>query len=32
MRVNFGGFVPISTTDWRGHAVCTIFLRGCPLR
>jgi pyruvate formate lyase activating enzyme len=30
--VNFGGFVPISTIDWRGRAVCTIFLRGCPLR
>jgi pyruvate formate lyase activating enzyme len=30
--VNFGGFVPISTIDWRGRAVCTLFLRGCPLR
>jgi pyruvate formate lyase activating enzyme len=30
--LNFGGFVPISTIDWRGKAVCTVFLRGCPLR
>jgi pyruvate formate lyase activating enzyme len=30
--VNFGGFVPLSTVDWRGRAVCTVFLRGCPLR
>ncbi|MDD5143676.1 anaerobic ribonucleoside-triphosphate reductase activating protein [Methanoregula sp.] len=30
--MNFGGFVPISTIDWRGRAVCTVFLRGCPLR
>ena len=32
IRLNFGGFVPISTIDWRGRAVCTLFLRGCPLR
>jgi len=32
MDVNFGGFVPISTVDWRGKAVCTVFLRGCPVR
>jgi len=30
--VNFGGFVPLSTVDWRGRAVCTVFLRGCPVR
>ena len=30
--MNFGGFVPLSTVDWRGHAVCTVFLRGCPVR
>jgi pyruvate formate lyase activating enzyme len=30
--VNFGGFVPISTVDWRGRAACTVFLRGCPAR
>jgi pyruvate formate lyase activating enzyme len=30
--VNFGGFVPISTVDWRGRAVCTVFFRGCPVR
>ena len=32
MDVNFGGFVPVSTVDWRGKAVCTVFLRGCPVR
>ena len=32
MNVNFGGFVPLSTVDWRGRAVCTVFLRGCPVR
>lgn len=32
IRVNFGGFIPLSTVDWRGRAVCTVFLRGCPLR
>jgi pyruvate formate lyase activating enzyme len=32
LKVNFGGFVPISTVDWRGRAVCTVFLRGCPAR
>ncbi|MBN2734333.1 MAG: anaerobic ribonucleoside-triphosphate reductase activating protein [Methanomicrobiaceae archaeon] len=32
MKVNFGGFVPLSTVDWRGKAVCTVFLRGCPVR
>ncbi|MDD4299557.1 MAG: anaerobic ribonucleoside-triphosphate reductase activating protein [Methanomicrobium sp.] len=31
MKVNFGGFVPLSTVDWRGKAVCTVFLRGCPV-
>jgi len=30
--INFGGFVPISTVDWRGRAACTVFLRGCPAR
>ncbi|MDN7024432.1 anaerobic ribonucleoside-triphosphate reductase activating protein [Methanoculleus sp. FWC-SCC1] len=30
MKVNFGGFVPVSTVDWRGRAVCTVFFRGCP--
>lgn len=30
--VNFGGFVPLSTVDWRGRSVCVIFLRGCPVR
>ena len=32
MYVNFGGFVPFSTVDWRGRAACTVFLRGCPAR
>ncbi|MCP1661819.1 MAG: anaerobic ribonucleoside-triphosphate reductase activating protein [Methanocalculus sp. MSAO_Arc1] len=32
MLVNFGGFIPISTVDWPGRAVCTVFLRGCPVR
>jgi len=32
LRVNFGGFIPISTVDWPGRAVCTVFLRGCPVR
>jgi pyruvate formate lyase activating enzyme len=32
LYVNFGGFVPISTVDWRGRAACTVFLRGCPAR
>ncbi|MDT8357061.1 MAG: anaerobic ribonucleoside-triphosphate reductase activating protein [Methanomicrobiaceae archaeon] len=30
--MNFGGFVPLSTVDWPGWAVCTVFLRGCPVR
>jgi len=32
LYVNFGGFVPLSTVDWRGRAACTVFLRGCPAR
>jgi pyruvate formate lyase activating enzyme len=24
--------VSLSTIDWRGKSVCTVFLRGCPLR
>jgi len=31
LKVNFGGFVPLSTVDWRGRAVCVVFLRGCPV-
>ena len=30
--MNFGGFVPLSTVDWRGRSVCTVFFRGCPVR
>lgn len=32
MKVNFGGFVPLSTVDWRGKSVCVVFLRGCQVR
>jgi pyruvate formate lyase activating enzyme len=32
MMVNYGGCVDLSTKDWPGRAVCTIFFRGCPLR
>ncbi len=31
-QMNFGGFVPLSTVDWRGRSVCVIFFRGCPVR
>ncbi len=30
--MNFAGFVPLSTVDWRGRSVCVIFFRGCPVR
>jgi pyruvate formate lyase activating enzyme len=30
--MNFGGFVPLSTVDWRGRSACTVFFRGCPVR
>jgi pyruvate formate lyase activating enzyme len=30
--INFGGFVPLSTVDWRGRSVCVIFFRGCPVK
>jgi pyruvate formate lyase activating enzyme len=32
IQVNFGGFIPLSTVDWRGRSVCTVFLRGCPIQ
>lgn len=32
MGINFGGFVPVSTVDWRGRSTCVIFFRGCPAR
>jgi pyruvate formate lyase activating enzyme len=32
VMVNYGGFVDLSTKDWPGRAVCTVFFRGCPLR
>ena len=32
IQVNFGGFVSLSSVDWRGRSVCTVFLRGCPLQ
>lgn len=30
--INYGGFVPLSTVDWRGRSVCVVFFRGCPVR
>lgn len=32
MKVNYAGTVPLSTLDWGGKAVITLFFRGCPLR
>lgn len=32
MKVNYAGTVPLSTLDWGGKAVVTLFFRGCPLR
>jgi pyruvate formate lyase activating enzyme len=32
IQLNFGGFIPLSTVDWRGRSVCTVFFRGCPVR
>ena len=32
IKLNFGGFVPLSTVDWRGRSVCVVFFRGCPVR
>lgn len=32
IHINFGGFVPLSTVDWRGRSVCVIFFRGCPVK
>jgi pyruvate-formate lyase-activating enzyme len=32
MQVNFGGFVPLSTVDWFGYSVATVFFRGCALK
>jgi pyruvate formate lyase activating enzyme len=32
VELNFGSFVPLSTVDWYGRAVCVVFFRGCPLR
>lgn len=31
MLLNYAGVIPISTVDWQGRSVATIFLRGCPL-
>ncbi len=30
--MNFGGFVSVSTVDWRGHSVGVVFFRGCPIK
>jgi len=32
IKLNFGGFIPLSTVDWRGRSACTVFFRGCPVR
>jgi len=32
VQINFGGFVPLSTVDWRGKSVCVVFFRGCPVK
>jgi pyruvate formate lyase activating enzyme len=29
--LNYGGFTPVSTVDWRGRSVCVLFFRGCPV-
>ncbi|MDD1676528.1 MAG: anaerobic ribonucleoside-triphosphate reductase activating protein [Methanomicrobiales archaeon] len=30
--INFGAFIALSTVDWPGKSVCTVFFRGCPLQ
>jgi pyruvate formate lyase activating enzyme len=30
--INFGAFISLSTVDWPGKSVCTVFFRGCPLQ
>jgi len=32
IHINLGGFVPLSTVDWRGKSVCVVFFRGCPVK
>jgi pyruvate formate lyase activating enzyme len=32
IKLNFGNFLPLSTVDWYGRAVCVVFFRGCPIR
>lgn len=32
MKVNLGGFVPLSTVDFPGRASCVVFFRGCSIR
>lgn len=32
MKVNFGGFVPLSTVDFPGYSSCVVFFRGCSIR
>lgn len=32
IQINIGGFVPLSTVDWRGRSVCVVFFRGCPVQ
>jgi pyruvate formate lyase activating enzyme len=31
-KINIGKIVPISTVDWHGRSVCTIFFNGCPFK
>ncbi len=30
--INFGGFLPLSLSDWPGKPTSLVFLRGCPLK
>jgi pyruvate formate lyase activating enzyme len=31
MKLNYGGFVELSMSDWPGKPACVVFFRGCPL-
>jgi pyruvate formate lyase activating enzyme len=31
-KINYAGFVPLSTVDWPGKSACTVFFKGCPFR
>ncbi|NLI62531.1 MAG: anaerobic ribonucleoside-triphosphate reductase activating protein [Methanosarcinaceae archaeon] len=32
MELNLGGTVPLSTVDWPGRSVISVFFNGCPLK